>query len=204
LSPKVTLEYKQGIRDKILEAAENLFSKKGYYDTSMDEIVKESGLSKGAIYGYFDSKEELFAALQDRDLSSSLAKIKESFSQDDSASVKLEKAAHIAFSVLVGKSRQACRMNLEFGVAAPRMKSLMHRQDDRYDIVHRLIEEIVEEGIRTGEFRRDIDIDVTASILEAVVDGLALHWATTSHDLNWKKLEEQVRLVILKGLLSRR
>jgi len=203
MAPKVTLEYKQEIREKILDAAETLFSRKGYYDTSMDEIVKESSLSKGAIYGYFKGKEELFAALQDRDLSSSLAKIKESFSPDDSASVKLEKAARIAFSVLVGKSRQACRMNLEFEALAPRMKSLMQRQDDRYDVVHRLIEEIVEEGIRTGEFRKDIDVDVTASILAAVVDGLALHWATTSHDLDWKKLEEQVRVVILQGLLSR-
>jgi len=204
MAPKVTLEYKQEIREKILDAAETLFSRKGYYDTSMDEIVGESNLSKGAIYGYFKSKEELFAALQERDLSASLAEIKESFSPDDSASVKLEKAANIVFSVLVGKSKQACRMSLEFGVAAPRIKSLMQRQDDRYDVVHRLIKEIVEEGIRTGEFRSDIDVDVTASILVAVVDGLVLHWATTSHSLNWKKLEEHVRLVILKGLLTRR
>jgi AcrR family transcriptional regulator len=204
MAPKVTLEYKQEVREKIFEAAETLFSRKGYYDTSMDEIVKESGLSKGAIYGYFKSKQELLLALQDRDLSSSLARIKASFSPDDSASKKLQKAAQIAFSFLVGKSRQACRMSLEFGVAAPRMKSLMSRQDNRYEVIHNLVAEIVEEGIQTGEFRKNIDVDATASILIAIVDGLAFHWATTSHDLDWKKLENQVRVIVLQGLLAGR
>jgi AcrR family transcriptional regulator len=204
LAPKVTLEYKHEVREKIFQAAETLISKKGYYDTSMDEIVKESGLSKGAIYGYFRSKEELFLALQDRDLSLSLARIQASFSPGDSASTKLEKAAAIAFNFLVGKSRQDCRMSLEFGIAAPRMKSLMYRQNNRYDVIHNLVAEIVEEGIQTGEFRKNIDVDVTASILIAIVDGLAFHWATTSHRFDWKKLEEQVRVVVLKGLLAER
>ena len=79
MSPKVTQEYRQAVRDKIIDAAETLFSRNGYYDTSMDEIVRESGLSKGAIYGHFKSKEELFVALQDRQLEVQLDQLRSTF-----------------------------------------------------------------------------------------------------------------------------
>lgn len=201
MTPRVTAVYKQNVRENILDAAETLFSQGGYYDTSMDQIVTESGLSKGAIYGYFKSKEELFLALQDRELSSSLARVKAAFAPGDSAEIKLQKAAEIAFSSLVGKSREACRMHLEFSVAAPRIKSLMQRQDNRYRAVHSLVAEIVREGIEAEEFWDNTDVDTTASILIAVVDGLALHWATTSRDFDWGKLKDQVSTIVLHGLL---
>jgi AcrR family transcriptional regulator len=48
-----------------LEAALHCFSKHGYHGARMDDIVDQSGLSKGAIYWHFKSKEELFLALFD-------------------------------------------------------------------------------------------------------------------------------------------
>ncbi len=201
MTPKVTSLYKQEVREKILNAAESLFSRGGYYDTSMDQIVLESGLSKGAIYGYFNSKEELFLALQDRELSSTLTRVKAAFAPSDSAKSKLRKAAAIAFSSLVGKSRDECRMHLEFGVAAPRISSLMTMQDNRYEAAHSLVAEIISEGIRAGEFRKDLDVDRAASVLIAVVDGLALHWATTTRDFDWKKLENEVSSIVMQGIL---
>jgi len=50
-------------KTEILEAALNVFVRKGYAETRMDDIVNELGLSKGAIYHYFDGKRELFIAL---------------------------------------------------------------------------------------------------------------------------------------------
>lgn len=47
-------------REKIIEAAFKLFLKRGYTGVSMNDLVKSSGLSKGAFYHYFASKEELF------------------------------------------------------------------------------------------------------------------------------------------------
>ena len=57
----------QGIttRDKIMEAAESVFSQKGYYETAVDEIVKQSSTSKGSVYFHFPSKENLFLAVMD-------------------------------------------------------------------------------------------------------------------------------------------
>ncbi len=52
-------------RERILEAAVAVFSRKGYHDTRVDEIVEESQTSKGAVYFHFPSKEQIFLALVD-------------------------------------------------------------------------------------------------------------------------------------------
>ena len=57
--PKVVPEYKEEAKTKIIEAARTVFAKKGYHDATMDDVAKEVGVSKGALYSYFKSKEDL-------------------------------------------------------------------------------------------------------------------------------------------------
>jgi AcrR family transcriptional regulator len=52
-------------RQGILAAALQVFSQKGYAQASLDEVAEAAGITKGAIYGYFDSKDELLAAIID-------------------------------------------------------------------------------------------------------------------------------------------
>jgi AcrR family transcriptional regulator len=50
-------------RERLLESAKVLFSQRGYYATSVEDIVESAGFSKGTFYFYFKSKEELFKSL---------------------------------------------------------------------------------------------------------------------------------------------
>jgi AcrR family transcriptional regulator len=50
-------------RKQIMDAALTCFTRKGYTNTTMDDIVAESGLSKGALYWYFKSKDDLFTEM---------------------------------------------------------------------------------------------------------------------------------------------
>lgn len=61
--PKVSPEYLAARRAQIIETARELFSRKGLSDTSMSDLVEASGMSTGAIYRYFASKDELVAAV---------------------------------------------------------------------------------------------------------------------------------------------
>ena len=200
MAPKVTEEYKQSVREKILQSAEDLFALKGYHETSMDDIVKESGLSKGAIYGYFDSKQALFLALSDRRLASILDKIQSTFSPNDSAAKKLEKGFGVVFNNLVEASREDCMMNMELWVEAPRIKSLQHRVNNRHETAHGFIIQVINDGVKRGEFKQDIDADALASILLATIDGLYLHWATTGKDYDLQKIQSTFLTVLLEGI----
>jgi AcrR family transcriptional regulator len=64
--PKVVAEYKEQAKARIVDVAEGVFSQKGYHETTMEDVGKTLGVSKGALYLYFPSKEALFKAIVER------------------------------------------------------------------------------------------------------------------------------------------
>ncbi len=71
--PKVTEEHRAARRQQILHAAWTAFSRNGFHATTMADIIRESGLSAGAVYGYFRSKEELIETAVGQTLAGALA-----------------------------------------------------------------------------------------------------------------------------------
>src|SRR5580698_3829191 len=61
--PRVVPSYREDAKKRIIQVASEVFKEKGYYRSTMDDIAGRLGISKGAIYQYFDSKESLLAAL---------------------------------------------------------------------------------------------------------------------------------------------
>ncbi|RAY12032.1 TetR/AcrR family transcriptional regulator [Actinomadura craniellae] len=61
--PRVSEEHLERRRQQILDAARACFTRKGFYETSMQDIFQESGLSAGAVYRYFKSKNDLILAI---------------------------------------------------------------------------------------------------------------------------------------------
>ena len=60
--PRVSHEHEQAVRDRIVRAATVVFAEHGFHRATMQDIVREAGLSVGAIYTYFRSKSELILA----------------------------------------------------------------------------------------------------------------------------------------------
>ena len=58
--PRISAAHEQEVRDRIVHAAVRVFSEKGYHSSTIADVVRESGLSVGAIYTYFPGKEALF------------------------------------------------------------------------------------------------------------------------------------------------
>ncbi|WP_187776151.1 TetR/AcrR family transcriptional regulator [Antrihabitans cavernicola] len=66
--PKVSAEHRAARRTQIIDAARRRFADNGFHMTSMDDVISESGLSAGALYRYFPSKESLILATIDESL----------------------------------------------------------------------------------------------------------------------------------------
>jgi len=200
MAPKVTEEYKMNIRDKILQSAGALFSKNGYHMTSMDDIVKESGLSKGAIYGYFKSKDDLFLALSDRQLESTLDNMQDAFSPGDSARKKLMKAAEIHFRQITDPT-DIWRVTLELWVESPGIPSLDKRVRKRYDLAHKFLADIIAEGKGNGEFRKNIDPEMLSSIILATIRGLSIH-TRMGQNFDWQKIKKSLFALLYEGIIE--
>jgi hypothetical protein len=93
-------------------------------------------------------------------------------------------------------------MELEFMVAASRMKSLEPDMQKRYETIHTFIREIFEEGIKNGEFKEDLDSEALTSILFAALDGLGVHYATLGIEFDARRLQDTMIKVVLEGILA--
>lgn len=73
--PKVTQEYMEARREQILEAARRCFLRDGFHSTSMQDLFAESGLSAGAVYRHFASKDEMITAIAEENMREVLAMV---------------------------------------------------------------------------------------------------------------------------------
>ncbi|MBM3291940.1 TetR/AcrR family transcriptional regulator [Candidatus Bathyarchaeota archaeon] len=199
MSPKISVEQKNNVKDRILNAAETLFMDKGFKETSMDDIVKESNMSKGAIYGHFNSKDELILTLYEKKIQSNLSQINIALPKGSSSKQKLHMFIDTAIETCK-RPKEFQRMNIEFFIEASRKEKLIRKLNDRYSITKQVIENLIKEGIERGEFRDGFDPDRLAALLFALGDGLSLHWATMGVDYDWEKLKATLFETILQGI----
>src|SRR5437868_924307 len=90
------------------------FARQGYHATSMDDVVRESGLSVGAIYSYFPSKEELFLALSDDRSEQTLTYLNGLFRRPGPMAEKTREAVDYFFALLTDELLTLARVNVEF------------------------------------------------------------------------------------------
>lgn len=144
----------------------------------MDQIVLEARLSKGAIYCYFKSKEELFLTLyvlQEEELRQRLAN---AFAEGGAVRQKLARGAQVFLSSLKAEYGEVARIGLEFWSEAPRRPDLQEQCRESYTRWQTFLARLLREGTRTGELRPDLNCEAIASAILGLCDGLCLQALT--------------------------
>ncbi|MEJ2281072.1 MAG: TetR/AcrR family transcriptional regulator [Candidatus Bathyarchaeota archaeon] len=203
MTPRTTEDRWQETHNQILSSAEQLFATKGFNGTSMNDIVKDSGFSKGALYNHFESKERLFLSLWEHQTNVGIEQLKQLFSPEDKAVDKIIKVAKVTMASTCDCPREMGRIQIEFMITAARMKSLEPDMKKRYETIHKFIHEIFEEGVSNGEFKPGIDYNAITSILFAALDGLQLHFATLNIKFDTKQLQDTLIKMIFEGILAK-
>ena len=183
---------------QILDAAVKVFSRAGFQQASMDDIVAESGLSKGALYWYFKSKDEIIVAVLDRLFAGELTGVQQLAQAKCSAEDRLVEFSRMTISEIKNMMR-LIPITYEFYSLAFRNKTVQKSLRKYFQNYTDALVPVIEQGMARGEFRR-VDARHTAITLGAVVEGSVLLWV---FDPKMVQLEEQletgVRLV-LEGL----
>jgi AcrR family transcriptional regulator len=201
--PKVSEEYKERKRISILESALKCFGEKGYHSTTMDDIVAYSNMSKGLIYNYFRSKEELYVSLMDERSKGTLEYLRNQFRQIPTAKGKINEFFRVyREAALTEEWRSFIRVHLEFWLYSSRQEDLRELMNSRYKGQFRnFIAEIIEEGKGTGEFKSSVKVDIVASLFWSFVDGICLHYSLLWEDYDYIEhfnvLEEMVMNYLL-------
>jgi AcrR family transcriptional regulator len=156
---------------ELLEAALAVFSQRGYRNTRLDEVAEAAGVTKGAIYHYFDTKEELLLSVIDHYQSLAFGRVEEVLANRDlSATERIQQVVKKIFQPTEERKRLLLALLIR-GIAheVPRVHDRWLR--DGPVRLWSLVAGLVEEGQRAGEFRADADGEVAARLL---ISGLIL------------------------------
>ena len=154
------------VRDQIVEAAREHFSRYGYEKTTVSDLAKSIGFSKAYIYKFFDSKQAIGEAICAKTLSAIVATVEEAVA---GATTPTEKFRRM-FKVLVATGVSLFFNDRKlYDVAAHAAGEQMAVRPRLRERIRQILTEIVREGRESGEFERKTPLDETVHAIDLVV-----------------------------------
>ena len=197
-----TKEEAQATRSHILDTAELVFEQRGVSGTSLHEIAKAAGLTRGAIYWHFEDKADLFNAMMER------------------ATMPLEEGGVCGFDradQTLAEMRRNLREVLRRIVADPQMRRVFEIATHKVEYVGEMlavrerhlsvrdgclvdVERALKAAIRRGELSRRMPARAAAIGLHALLDGLIQNWMLDPSGFDLVKVGSQALDAYLAGL----
>lgn len=179
-----------------MEAALAVFSREGFEHASMDDIARQAGVSKGALYLYYKSKDAIIATLLRIFFEQAFQQIRSHIGTE-----------HSVVAQLLGMTRLMIRemermvsiqpITLQFYAIAARHAEVRQHLRTYFADYRAFLEEIIQRGITQGELRPTINPTEVAVTLSGLFEGLALLWIVDPQSADWpKQIESSVRLLI--------
>jgi AcrR family transcriptional regulator len=191
-------------KNKLLAAAEAAFVRSGLDGAKVEEIARRAGLSKGAFYLHFDSKDDAF-----RQLVEAMVARLATFIEDcptDSALQMPNVEEFLEFWVVqdaaifdfVWQNRGLVGLLLEGGRSA----AYRHLVDEFADRASGKTRLLLEAGVKAGLYRPDLDLDVTCAFIGGAYDRLARQIVREKRKPDLHALVRQVQILFLRGIAS--
>jgi AcrR family transcriptional regulator len=185
-------------KEQILAAATEVFSRKGFSAARMEDIADETGVSKGTLYLYFDSKDDLITAILDLIFQREFKQI----SQLDLSAISATQAIWQMIDLIVQdfiRMQHLMPVTYEFLALAFRNRVVQKAIQQYFDRYMQLLVSIIQHGIEAGEFRAVAVRDIAISI-GALVEGTFLLWV---YDPDQVDVEHNIRAgvqVLIMGI----
>jgi AcrR family transcriptional regulator len=175
-------------RSQILDAAAQVFVKKGFDHARMDDIVEETGLSKGALYWYFKSKDDIIFGIIDRIFQHEFKELESTVADAPTAAEGLRLFTEVAIQDIHNMVR-LLPIAYEFLALAFRNKAVQRALKSYMNRYMEILLPVIQRGIDSGEFRAvdPMQVGVAAG---AIIEGTMLLWV---YDKSMVDPEQHIR-----------
>lgn len=163
--PKVVPEYKEQAKARILRAALKVFSANGYYETRMEDIADELGVSKRTLYLYFKNKEDLFRAICAEEPNEIKKMLRRCFEKGGPG---------LACGAFFDFATEGPISGLEFEIiaAASRNPAMKKIEKDLFEAEIEIVSHFLQDSKKRGVLAKDFDAPSMARVLIALHRGL--------------------------------
>ena len=177
---------------RILDAALTIFSRKGYHDTRLDEIVTESQTSKGSIYFHFPNKERLFLALVDQFADLLERRVKDALEPLPPGMGRVQVALETTRNTF-GKYRRPAKILLVQAVGLG--STFENKRNETNDRFAHLIETYLQEAVDCGDIA-PVDVELVALAWMGAIYNIVIRWVYTGEPDPQRILEVLVPLLL--------
>ncbi|WP_046470480.1 TetR/AcrR family transcriptional regulator [Allosalinactinospora lopnorensis] len=167
------------VPERLLTAATRLFAERGVERTSVQELVDTAGVTKGAMYHYFASKEDLLFAVYQRVLAMQMRRLEERAQAGGPVRERLHEAAADVVRTTVENLDDMVIYFRSLHMLSPERQSEVRGERRQY---HERFCELIEEGQRQGVFRTDVPSDIVANQYFGAVHHLGM-WYRSAGEL---------------------
>ena len=157
-------------RDRILRAAVKIFSRKGFFNSKVSEIARAAEVADGTIYLYFRNKDDLLISLFEEKMGEVVSNVREKIAMGGSALEKLKIYVDNHMNLLEREADLVEVLQVELRQSSKFLKGYTPVKFLEYLDV---LSGILEEGIRDGEFRIDLNVSVARRVVFGAMDELS-------------------------------
>jgi AcrR family transcriptional regulator len=169
------MDKKSSTRYRILNAAINIFSQKGYYNTRVDEIVEAAETSKGGVYFHFPSKQDIFFGLIDEFADILETRISEAISKEDSGIQRVD-AALVTCMETFQEYRELAKIFLVQAMGLG--MAFEEKQQEIHDRFMRIVKQHLDDAIHDGDIA-SIDTEIAAYAWMGALNEVVIRWLYT-------------------------
>ena len=181
--PKVLPEYLELRRQQIVNAAAACFARRGFHQTTMQDICEEADLSPGAVYRYFHSKEEIIEGMSEHIQARNAGLLEQSMSKGLTLEVFDELIRVFFLDMDESEMLLTCALTLELIAEAPRNDSIRQSQEKIQTAVREGLKGIVLKSQEQGDIDPALDAEGVARVMVALYQGFITQKLVTP-DLN--------------------
>lgn len=198
MCPKVSAQYKIEVKEKIVESALITFSKYGYDKTRMDDIAEATKVSKGTLYLYFRSKEELFYAISERNISRLKEQLSTLMATRKEELVPNAERFYENFHNEAGQDFEKVFFEIiAESLRNPKLRRMLYEQ--RLKIID-IITEYLNLQVERELFTKDVDIKAISSGLVSLFNGLSISKVSGISEASNKQAWRETIRAIFKGI----
>jgi AcrR family transcriptional regulator len=146
-------------QEQLLESAVRLFFEQGYAQTSLQQVVDDAGLTKGAFYHYFSSKEEILQLIHDSYLDEELARAKAVVELGLGAAETVRALIRAMLETVAAFQDQMTIFLRERNALSGEHMAAVRAKRDEFE---QIVTAVIERGVREGEFRPTSDVRLIA------------------------------------------
>ena len=188
-----------GKPQQIIDAAIRVFARTGYYNSRVSDIACEAGIASGTIYLYFRTRDEILVTLFRERMAEWVAFVRREIAGVADPPAKIRRLVALHFSVLENNPDLAEVVQVELRQGHKFFRGASAHEVSAY---FTLSGGVLDEGIASGQIRRDLPVKLATKMLFGAMDQLTTSWVLGKRAYRLTEAAEPVATIFLQGVCA--